>query len=69
MDEHQRSEHHPGRLMTANDVAVMLGVPTSWVYAQSRAGALPTVACGRYRRYRPAAIEAWIAEQEDAAAA
>jgi hypothetical protein len=50
--------------MTATDVGTLLGVPTSWVYAQSRAGAIPTVPCGRYRRYRRAAIEAWIAKSE-----
>jgi predicted DNA-binding transcriptional regulator AlpA len=51
--------------MTAKDVAALLAVPTSWVYAQSRAGTIPTVTCGRYRR---AAIEAWIAQAEQRAA-
>lgn len=53
-----------GRLLTAEDVAAMLGVPKSWVYEQSRLGRIPTVALGRYRRYRVEAIEAWIVEQE-----
>lgn len=52
------------RLLTADDVAEMLGVPKSWVYAASRKGELPTVPLGRYRRYRPEAVEAWIREQE-----
>jgi predicted DNA-binding transcriptional regulator AlpA len=64
MDETQLIEPNSGRLLTAKDVAAMLAVPTSWVYAQSRAGNLPTVPCGRYRRYRPAAIQAWIARAE-----
>jgi excisionase family DNA binding protein len=50
--------------MKAGDVAQMLGVPTSWVYEQSRLGRIPTVTLGRYRRYRRVAIEAWIAELE-----
>ena len=42
----------------------MLGVPKTWVYEQSRAGRIPTVALGRYRRFRPEAIEAWVEELE-----
>jgi excisionase family DNA binding protein len=68
MDASENSSHDPGRLMTAKDVAALLAVPTSWVYAQSRAGTLPTVNCGRYRRYRRAAIDTWIAEAEQHAA-
>jgi excisionase family DNA binding protein len=52
-------------LITAARVAELLEVPKSWVYEQSRRGAIPTVTLGKYRRYRPAAIEAWLAELED----
>jgi excisionase family DNA binding protein len=61
------SRHDDGMkesLLTAHEVAELLGVPTSWVYEQSRAGRIPTVTLGRYRRYRRAAIEAWLAELE-----
>jgi excisionase family DNA binding protein len=51
-------------LLTADQVADLLGVPTSWVYEQSRKGRIPTVTLGRYRRYRPEAIEAWTQELE-----
>jgi excisionase family DNA binding protein len=51
-------------LMSAHDVAAMLGVPVSWVYAQTRAGRIPTVPLGRYYRYRADAIDAWIANLE-----
>ena len=54
------------RLLDAKQVAEMLGVPASWVYAQSRRGVLPTVELGRYKRYRRSAIEAWIVERERA---
>jgi excisionase family DNA binding protein len=47
-----------GALLTAGDVADLLGVPKSWVYEQSRAGGIPTVTLGHYRRYRREAIEA-----------
>lgn len=52
------------RLLTAEQVAEMLGVPKSWVYEQSRRGAIPTVTLGRYRRFRLEAIEEWIKERE-----
>lgn len=53
-----------GSLMTAAEVAELLGVPVSWVYEQSRRGRIPTVTLGRYRRYRLEAIEAWLEELE-----
>jgi excisionase family DNA binding protein len=54
-----------GALLTAAEVARMLSVPTSWVYAETRAGRMPHVALGpRYRRYRLEAIEDWVQELE-----
>jgi excisionase family DNA binding protein len=53
-----------GRLLHAEDVAQILGVPKTWVYAETRAGRLPHVNVGRYRRYRLEAVEEWIAEHE-----
>ena len=52
------------RLLNADEVAVLLGVPKTWVYAETRAGRMPHVTLGRYRRYRREALEAWIAERE-----
>lgn len=52
------------RLLTADEVAAMLGVPKTWVYAETRAGRMPHVTLGRYRRYRREALEAWITERE-----
>jgi excisionase family DNA binding protein len=53
-----------GPLLTAAEVATLLGVPKSWVYEQSRKGRIPTVTLGRYRRYRVEAISRWIEELE-----
>jgi excisionase family DNA binding protein len=53
-----------GCLWTAADLADRLGVPVSWVYKQTRLGRIPTVTLGRYRRYRPEAIEAWLKRVE-----
>jgi excisionase family DNA binding protein len=54
----------PDSLLTADQVADLLGVPRSWVYEQSRRGTIPTVTLGRYRRYRSEAIEEWLRELE-----
>lgn len=51
---------HDRELMDARQVAAMLGVTVDWVYEQSRRGRIPTITLGRYRRYRRAAIEAWL---------
>ena len=50
------------RLLTAKEVAQLLAVPESWVREATRAGRIPHLRLGRYRRYQPAAIEAWLAE-------
>jgi excisionase family DNA binding protein len=52
------------KLLTADEVAELLGVKRSWVYAASARKELPTVTLGRYRRYRRESIERWIEEQE-----
>jgi excisionase family DNA binding protein len=52
------------RLLTASEVAELLAVPVSWVREATRAGRLPHLALGRYRRYSRPAIEAWLAEQQ-----
>jgi excisionase family DNA binding protein len=51
-------------LLTASDVAAILQVPVSWIYAEARAGRIPHVTLGRYRRFRAEAIEEWIAAAE-----
>ena len=51
-------------LLTAAEVAALLGVPKTWVYEQSRLGRIPTVTLGRYKRYRRSAIEEWVAQLE-----
>jgi excisionase family DNA binding protein len=52
------------RLLTAHEVAERLGVTTAWVWAQTRAGRIPHVRLGRYRRFREQAIEEWIGRLE-----
>ncbi len=49
----------PHRLLTAEEVAERWQVPKAHVYRLARDGRLPTVALGRYRRWRLEAIEAF----------
>lgn len=56
----------PSSLLTADEVASLLGVTAAWVYEQSRCGRIPTVTLGRYRRYRREAIEQWVLDLEAA---
>lgn len=51
-------------LLTAEEVAARLQVPTGWVYAAARRGELPSVRLGRYVRFRAEALERWLAERE-----
>jgi excisionase family DNA binding protein len=50
------------RLLTAKQVAQLLALPESWVREATREGRIPHLRLGRYRRYQPAAIDAWLAE-------
>ena len=52
------------RLLTAREVVDRLGVTTAWVWAQTRAGRIPHVQLGRYRRFREEAIEEWVSRLE-----
>lgn len=52
------------RLLTVEEVADRLGVTKDWVWAQARAGRIPHVRLGRYRRFREEAIEAWLQQLE-----
>jgi excisionase family DNA binding protein len=48
------------RLLEATEVAELLNVPVSWVRETTRAGHMPVVELGRYRRYDRAEILAWV---------
>jgi excisionase family DNA binding protein len=53
------SQPENSRLLTADDVAERWQVSRSQVYALVRAGKLPTVAIGRYYRFRLDALIEW----------
>lgn len=51
-----------GSLLDAKAVAALLGVPKSWVYSEARAGRIPFIQLGRYRRFREDDILGWLDE-------
>ena len=55
------------RLLTVEEVAERLGVTKDWVWAQARAGRIPHVQLGRYRRFRDEALDRWLEERARAA--
>jgi excisionase family DNA binding protein len=48
------------RLLTADEIATWLAVPVSWVHESARAGSLPSLQIGRYRRFRHDDVTAWL---------
>ncbi len=51
------------RLLEAAEVAELLSVPTSWVREQTRAGTIPHLELGRYKRYDREAVLDWLTTQ------
>jgi len=54
-------------LRTADEVAARLQVPKTWVYRAAREGALPSVRCGRYRRFDDRDVDRWIERSRQSA--
>jgi excisionase family DNA binding protein len=52
-------------LLTAEQVAELIGMRIDYVYELSRRGRIPTITFGRTRRYRREAIEQCLAEVEN----
>lgn len=53
-------------MMTARQVAEVLGVHENWVYDQAVAGGLPSYKIGGARRFDPEELRGWIAEHRGA---
>jgi excisionase family DNA binding protein len=49
-----------GRLLTAEEVAEIIGMRVDYVYALSRRGQIPHLRFGRTLRFRAEAIEGWL---------
>ena len=53
-------------MMTARQVAEVLGVHENWVYDQAVGGDLPSYKIGGARRFQPDEVRGWIAEHREA---
>jgi excisionase family DNA binding protein len=53
-------------MMTARQVAELLGVHENWVYDQAVAGGLPSYKLGGSRRFDPEELRGWIVEHREA---
>ena len=60
-ESHDADDH----LLSADDVAEMIGMTRDYVYDLSRRGRIPTITFGRRRRYRREAVVKWIEDLED----
>lgn len=56
-------------LITAEQVAKMLGVSRTWVFARAKSGELPSYRLGKHVRFSREAITAWLADREQNQAA
>ena len=52
-------------MMTASQVAELLGVHENWVYDQAANGSLPSYKLGGARRFDPAELRTWLAEHRE----
>lgn len=51
-------------LLTADEVAAILGVNKSWVWRHARQGTIPVLQLGRYKRFRRESINQFIRDME-----
>jgi excisionase family DNA binding protein len=49
-----------GSLLTASEVAELVGVPRSTIHQWAREGSLPTIRLGRHLRWTRPMVEAWL---------
>jgi excisionase family DNA binding protein len=52
-------------MMTARQVAELLGVHENWVYDQAASGELPSYKIGGTRRFDPDELRGWITEHRE----
>jgi excisionase family DNA binding protein len=48
------------RLLDAAGLAELLDIPKTWLLAEARAERIPHVRLGRYVRFDPQEVEAWL---------
>ena len=48
------------KLIGVKEMSEAYGLPVSWIYSKAQAGMLPHYRIGKYVRFRPSEIEAWL---------
>ena len=54
-------------LLTVNEMAQILKVPPSWIYARTRLkgpDTIPRINCGKYIRFYPSEVMKWLKEKQ-----
>jgi excisionase family DNA binding protein len=51
------------RMVGVKELEEQHGPPASWWYAKAEAGEIPSYKLGKYRRFKPSEIAAWIESQ------
>ena len=59
----------PDEMVDVHELARPYGPPTTWWYAGAERGEIPSYKLGKYRRFKVAEIEAWIAGRRQGPAA
>lgn len=57
---HSGSDQSGNRLLTADEVAAIIGMRSDYVYALARRRVIPFIRFGRSVRFRRASIESWL---------
>jgi len=57
------TKHAPERLLSAREVARLLGVHSNYVYALATSGKLTSYRIGGHRRFRWSEVQAWLSTQ------
>jgi len=55
--------NEPMKLVSPRGLAVALELPLSWIYAQAEKGYLPHYKCGKYPRFDPGEVQAWLQQR------
>ena len=47
-------------LVSVDELAELLGVHKSWIYARTRTGEIPFYRLGKYRRFSLSEVQSWL---------
>ncbi len=62
----QASLRPSSTLLTVQELAKVLCVPSSWIYDRTRRNVIPHIKVGRYARFNPNEVLSWLESQKGA---